>query len=284
MLGAHCEGPFINRNRNGIHPENVLLEPINGIDSLAECYGSENITSGAIKLVTIAPELPGALSAITALKKHSIISAIGHTTTTHEIAIDSMAAGASTITHLFNAMEPLHHRNPGVFGLLGGAGTEKPFFGIIADGIHLHPTCVNIAWHAHPEGLILVTDAMFATGLPDGIYDWTNGEKIEKCGQVLKLHGSDGKIAGSATMMVECVNNFMTWTGATEAEALNAATRTPARMLGLEKEKGSLDAGSDADLVILDLVEGEDGSKSFTVEQVWKFGRLVHTSSVQTTK
>jgi len=176
-------------------------------------------------------------------------------------------------------MDPLHHRNPGVFGLLGGAGTEKPFFGIIADGNHLHPTCVNIAWHAHPEGLILVTDAMFATGLPNGVYDWTNGDRIEKRGPVLHLHGSEGKIAGSATMMIECVNNFMAWTGASESEALIAVTRTPARMLGIEKEKGSLNAGADADLVILDLLQGEDGKRNFTVEQVWKFGKLVHQSA-----
>ena len=138
------------------------------------------------------------------------------------------------ITHLFNAMRPLHHRNPGIFGLLGtpSSSIQKPYFGIIADGIHLHPTSIKIAWNAHPDGLILVTDAMGLAGMPD----------------------------------------FLNWTGASVPEALKAVTETPAKMLGLQGIKGTLEEGADADLVVLDLQEDEGGEKKFVVDEVWRFG------------
>jgi N-acetylglucosamine-6-phosphate deacetylase len=252
---------------------------LDGFESLSNFYGSENIQGGdegTIKLITIAPELPGAIDAINELKKRGIISAIGHSTINYEHAISALSEGASTITHLFNAMEPLHHRNPGIFGTLGIPSDKKPFFGIIADGIHLHPTCINIAWHSHPDGCILVTDAMFAAGLPDGIYDWTNGDKIEKRRQILHLVDSDSKIAGSAATLIECVNNFLNWTGASIGEALKTVTTTPARMLGIEKTKGVLEPGADADILILDEVTGADGWKNLKVDQVWKFGEKVY--------
>jgi len=253
------------------------MAPSKGLDSLIDCYGFANLIGpdASVKLITLAPEQPGALEAITELRKHGIIASIGHSTTTYEKALLALDAGATTITHLFNAMEPLHHRNPGVFGLLGVPSETKPFFGIIADGIHLHATCVNIAWHAHPDGLILVTDAMFAAGLPDGVYDWTNGDKIEKEGQVLKLVGSGGKIAGSAATMMECVNNFLNWTGASVGEALSAVTSAPARMVGVMGNKGCLDAGADADLVVLEESE-ERGERKLEICEVWKFGELVY--------
>jgi N-acetylglucosamine-6-phosphate deacetylase len=255
------------------------VEPSGGFSSLKEFYGEENLEGGedgSVKLVTIAPELPGAIDAINKLKERGIIAAMGHSTSTYESALGALSAGASTITHLFNAMEPLHHRNPGIFGTLGVPGVDKPFFGIISDGIHLHPTCLNIAWHSHPDGCILVTDAMFAAGLPDGIYDWTNGDRIEKKGQLLLLAGSEGKIAGSAATMIECVNHFLNWTGASIAEALRTVTKTPARMLGLQGTKGVLSPGADADILVLEETIDEDGFRQLNVEQVWKFGEKVY--------
>ncbi len=130
------------------------------------------------------------------ITSRGIIYSIGHTEATYEEASQAVAAGATMITHLFNAMRPLHHRNPGVFGVLGIAESlPRPYFGIIADGIHLHPTSIKIAFNAHPEGFILVTDAMHLVGLEDGVYEWTNGERIVKIGARLVLEGSD-KIAG----------------------------------------------------------------------------------------
>jgi N-acetylglucosamine-6-phosphate deacetylase len=257
----------------------VLLEPFAGIDSILDCYGEENVQDGeekAVKLVTLAPELPGALDAIKEMRQIGIVSAIGHSTATYEQAMSALNAGARTITHLFNAMEPLHHRNPGIFGTLGVPSENKPFFGIITDGIHLHSSCVNIAWHSHPAGCILVTDAMFAAGLPDGIYDWMDGDQIEKKGQVLHLANSDGKIAGSAATMIECVNNFMNWTGASIAETLATVTSTPARMLGIEQTKGMLEPGADADILVLEDAVDDKGWKTLKVDQVWKFGKKVY--------
>ncbi|KAI4913267.1 uncharacterized protein J4E92_009890 [Alternaria infectoria] len=275
-LGAHCEGPFLSPTKNGIHNTSVLRTPgvDNSISSLESCYGASNLTSPSpISLITLAPELPGALSSIPSLTSHGIRVSIGHSEATYEEAKCAVKAGCSMITHLFNAMRPLHHRNPGIFGLLGtpSSSITKPYFGIIADGIHLHPTSIKIAWNAHPDGLVLVTDAMRLAGMPDGTYEWTNGSKIIKQGPLLTLE-ENGKIAGSSIQLVDCVSNFLNWTGSTVPEALRAVTETPARMLGLEGVKGCLDEGADADLCVLDLKENEDGEKRFVVDEVWKFG------------
>ncbi|KAH7077976.1 hypothetical protein BKA63DRAFT_509432 [Paraphoma chrysanthemicola] len=273
-LGAHCEGPFLSPTKNGIHNASVLQDPVNGLASLADCYGHANLeTPSPIKLITLAPELPGALSSIEALTSHDIHVSIGHSEASYEEAKAGVRAGASMITHLFNAMRPLHHRNPGIFGTLGTAShsIRKPYFGIIADGIHLHPTSIKIAWNAHPDGLILVTDAMRLAGMPDGTYDWTNGSRIIKQGALLTLE-ENGKIAGSSIQLVDCVTNFMNWTGASVPEALKAVTATPATMLGMQDVKGTLKEGADADLVVLDLQEAVGGEKKLVVDEVWKFG------------
>lgn len=283
-LGAHCEGPFLNPTKNGIHKATVLREPINGMADMASCYGFANVGhSSPIQLVTLAPELPGALSSIQALTESGIKVSIGHSEATYEEAKLAIKSGASMITHLFNAMRSLHHRNPGIFGLLGthSSSIRKPYFGIVADGIHLHPTSIKIAWNAHPDGLILVTDAMRLTGMPDGIYDWTNGSRIIKHGTMLTLE-ENGKIAGSSIQLVDCVTNFLNWTGASVPEALKAVTDTPARMLGIEDVKGSLKAGADADLVVLSLQDGGVGcEKKLVVDQVWKFGAKVFDNALE---
>jgi N-acetylglucosamine-6-phosphate deacetylase len=283
-LGAHCEGPFMSPTKNGIHNAAVLREPVNGMLDIADCYGPAHIGhSSPIKLITIAPELPGALPSIQALTNSGIRVSIGHSEATYEEAKSGIKAGASMITHLFNAMRPLHHRNPGIFGLLGtpSSSIRKPYFGIIADGIHLHPTSIKIAWNAHPEGLILVTDAMRLAGMPDGTYDWTNGSRIIKQGPLLTLE-ENGKIAGSSIQLVDCVTNFLNWTGASVPEALKAVTETPARMLGMEDVKGVLKEGADADLVILDLQnDAVRGEKKIVVDQVWKFGAKVFDNASQ---
>lgn len=276
-LGAHCEGPFLNPTKNGIHNASVLQEPANGLLDLAKCYGINNLQSPSpITLITLAPELPGAMSSIQALTDRGIHVSIGHSEASYEEAKAGIKAGASMITHLFNAMRPLHHRNPGIFGLLGTASSSvrKPYFGIIADGIHLHPTSIKIAWNAHPNGLILVTDAMRLAGMPDGTYDWTNGSRIIKDGPLLTLE-ENGKIAGSSIQLVDCVTNFLNWTGASVPEALRAVTEAPAKMLGIENVKGTLKEGADADLVVLDLQEMMGGEKKLVVDEVWKFGTKV---------
>jgi len=249
-----------------------------------------------IKMITVAPELGRMTNLISSLCARGIVCSIGHSDATYEEASDAVTAGASMITHLFNAMAPLHHRNPGPFGVLGVADHpdhRRPYFGIIADGIHLHPATTKIAWNAHPDGLILVTDAMHMAGLPDGEYPWTNGTAehfIVKTGAILRLRDSD-TIAGSSTILIDCVNNFLRWSGASVPKVLGSVTATPAAMLGLRGVKGTLDPGADADLVILsEETHGGDGTPSFpspsssssaaaaaavpklVVDEVWKFG------------
>ena len=280
-LGAHCEGPFLNPTKNGIHNASILQEPQNGISDVEACYGASNTSS--IKLVTLAPELPGALDSIPELTERGVLVSIGHSEATYEEAKAGIRAGASMITHLFNAMQPLHHRNPGIFGLLGtpSSSIRKPFFGIIADGIHLHPTSIKIAWNAHPDGLILVTHAIRLPGMPDGTYDWTHLSRIIKQGALLTLE-ENGKIAGSSIQLIDCVTNFLNWTGASVPEALKAVTETPAKMLGLQHVKGVLEEGADADLVVLDLQPGAgEAEMKLVVDEVWKFGVKVFDSARQ---
>lgn len=239
-LGAHVEGPFLNPTKNGVHNP-AVLRTASTFSDLEDMYGASNLTPSPgtqapipVKMITAAPELGNMTALIPSLTSRGIIVSIGHSEATYEEASSAVAAGATMITHLFNAMRPAHHRDPGIFGVLGAAdsddttaavatkpnssnnttnleasksndkknkeekGERRPYFGIIADGIHLHPTTVRIAWRAHPDGLVLVTDAMHMAGLPDGRYDWTNGEGehyIVKKGHVLLLEGT-GAIAG----------------------------------------------------------------------------------------
>ncbi|KAJ5902415.1 hypothetical protein N7495_002943 [Penicillium taxi] len=274
-LGAHVEGPFISPGRNGIHKIEVL-RAAESFNDIIHCYGAENLTADTpIKMMTAAPEVGNMMAQIPEIVRRNIIYSIGHSDATYEQAVSATHQGARMITHLFNAMRPFYHRNPGVFGLLGQSERLRPYYGVIADGIHLHPTSIKIAYNAYPDGLILVTDAMRLCGLPDGVYDWTNGERIVKTGARLILEGSD-KIAGSSATLIECVNNFRRWSGASTADAINAVTVAPARLLGLEGVKGSLEAGADADLVVLGEVDDAYSGATLTVDQVWKFGIKIH--------
>lgn len=285
-LGAHVEGPFLNPTKNGIHKVENLITA-SSFEDLDECYGASNLSPSKdpldgsplpprVKMITAAPERGAMSSLIPSLTSRGIIFSMGHTEATYEEATLAVSRGCTMITHLFNAMRPLHHRNPGVFGVLGRAESQpRPSFGIIADGIHLHPTSVKIAFNAHPDGFILVTDAMHLVGLPDGTYDWTNSERIIKMGSKLVLEADTSKIAGSSISLIECVNNFLAWSGASIPQALAAVTTTPASMLGLAGEKGSLDNDADADLCIFSEERGEDGELKLVVDQVWKFGSKV---------
>ncbi|KAK7407938.1 N-acetyl-glucosamine-6-phosphate deacetylase [Neonectria punicea] len=278
-LGAHCEGPFLSPTKNGVHNVDVLMQA-ESIEDLERCYGAENMTPTGdgklpIKMITAAPEVGRMMDLIPQLTSKGIIYSIGHSEATYEEASQAVGKGATMITHLFNAMRPLHHRNPGVFGVLGKAESiPRPYFGIISDGIHLHPTTIKIAYNSHPDGFILVTDAMHLVGLPDGAYPWTNGGhtcNIIKKGSQLLLEGSE-TIAGSSITLLECVNNFLLWTGTGIPQALGAVTSTPAAMLGLQGVKGTLDAGADADLVVLS-EEIVGGCHRLVLDEVWKFGQ-----------
>lgn len=195
-LGAHVEGPFMSATKKGVHNLSILRAATDGFVSLEECYGAENLTSSTVKMITAAPEVEGIMDSIPELVSRGIVFSIGHTEADYETAAEAIDKGAMMVTHLFNAMKPLHHRDPGIFGLLGqNHGAKRPYFGLIADGIHLHPTTVKIAWAAHPQGMVLVTDALALMGMDDGIYEWTNGDRIVKKGPNLTKEGTD-TIAG----------------------------------------------------------------------------------------
>lgn len=300
-LGAHIEGPFLSPTKAGIHAPAVLQKAESGFSDLIKCYREENLKNAA--LITAAPEQIG-LSTISEITKRGVIYSIGHTEATFEEASSAVSQGATMITHLFNAMRPLHHRNPGIFGVLGattvakttppssprtgkgmdgkgtaGAGKEvreggvkRPYYGLIVDGIHLHPTSVKIAYSAHPSGCVLVTDAMHLVGLPDGLYSWggASSKKIQKTGSKLTLEGED-TLAGSAAGLLECLNNFLNWTDAGVASSLGTVTEAPASVLGIGNKKGTLRRGADADLIVLGQVDSERGVR-LVVEEVWKFG------------
>lgn len=304
-LGAHCEGPFIHPKKRGAHSEEHILSPPEGIISVKDMYGKDSlqpknsvIWSRAIRKVTIAPELPGAIDAIRALTHdHGVICSIGHSTATYEQGLEALSAGASVITHLFNAMEPFLHRAPGLVGLISapvGDVEVKPYFGLITDDIHLSPSSACAAWTMSEDRCILTTDATASTGLPDGTYDSRLGVRVAKRGKKLVIEGTDTVAGGyvtadqcneiygrqghlltstnnSAATLLECVNNLIRWTGLSAARVLKTVTETPARMLGCLDTKGKLQPGTDADLVVFSWAR-EQGQAVLKLDQVWKFG------------
>ncbi|XP_047213937.1 N-acetylglucosamine-6-phosphate deacetylase-like isoform X2 [Girardinichthys multiradiatus] len=250
FLGFHLEGPFISLEKKGAHPERYLRTfRSGGIEDLIEAYGSlDNVA-----MVTLAPELPRSQSVVRELCQRGITVSLGHSVANLSQAEDAVQHGASFITHLFNAMLPFHHRDPGIVGLLTSdqipAG-RTVFYGMIADGIHTNPAALRIAHRAHPSGLVLVTDAITAMGLPPGHH--TLGQ------QVIEIQGLHAYVTGTKTLsgsiatMDMCVQHFKQASGCSVEEALEAASLHPAQLLGISHKKGSLDYGADADLVLLD--------------------------------
>jgi N-acetylglucosamine-6-phosphate deacetylase len=243
VLGVHLEGPFLNPFFGGAHPSNLFL-PFEGIHPILDCYGSLE----GVKIVTLAPELPNALIWIEKLKESGVVVSAGHTQCTLEEYQAGLNAGVTMCSHLFNAMTPFHHRSPGLVGLI--LSRTPLFYSIIADKKHVHPTALKMAWLANPEGLILVTDAISALGADEGTYRL--GDKKIKVENGRPLLAGTTTLAGSVLSMDEAVRNLREVTGCTIAEAVYAATGCPAKVLGIDREKGSLDVGKDADFNVLD--------------------------------
>ncbi|WWC58744.1 uncharacterized protein I303_101288 [Kwoniella dejecticola CBS 10117] len=363
-LGWHLEGPFLHPCKSGCHPSQNLVDCSDGISSMKQIYGVNNLcnTEGMIKMITLAPDVEGVLGIIPFLAENGWKISLGHTNATFEQAFEGLKNGATMLTHMFNAMPSLHHRDSGVIGLLGLPHTDfaeskkfhkttntdsnlvlnakrlrlqaqdsypsempnenedgtpsligdydesdksscfecirtpsldvnstsaskeigapeqlpatgdlpdtvqRPFFSIIADGIHVHPQVVAMAYNSHPEGCILISDAMHMMdpSLPDGLHPW-RGSKIEKKDRKITLEGTD-TLAGSILPLQEAVINLSKFAGIPLAKAVVCATYVPAQALGgaVEKKVG-LQVGCWADLCIWD-GEGLKG--------VWK-GRLV---------
>ncbi|ORY50493.1 Metallo-dependent hydrolase [Rhizoclosmatium globosum] len=279
VLGAHIEGPFLSSQKKGAHDVDVLRSAPNGYADFIDCYGPTlEEPDSAIAIITVAPELEGLHACIKELKQRSkIVVSLGHTKSNYKDAEAAVAAGASMITHLFNAMEPFHHRDPGPVGLIGSSlqncPVDKPFYGIITDGVHADPSSVRIAYVAHPEGCVLVTDAISAAGVDGEIFTLGTMTVRRKSEVEVVIDGTE-TIAGSVVTMPTCIKNLVRFTGCTLAQAINAATLHAAKCIGLEHRKGTLMPGTDADFVILDGFDEKDPSV-FNIASVYVNGEKV---------
>lgn len=239
-LGIHLEGPFISHARRGVHPEENILPP-----SPAALKKFFSAAGEKIAVLTIAPELPGALETIAAAKQMGICVSLGHTDGDMESAERAMAAGARHATHTFNAMRPLEHRQPGVLGaVLTQDGLTAD---IIADGIHVSPSVVKLFLAAKGnKNAVLISDALSATGMPDGEYPLGAMMVEVKQGRCT----AKGRLAGSVLTMDVAVRNVMKFAAWSLQQSVALATANPARVLGAGK-KGVLTRGADADIVAL---------------------------------
>lgn len=241
ILGLHLEGPSLNTEKAG-------ALPTSGIRPIDPFEYSSYFASGLVKLITIAPEQTGALELISQGRSQGIVFSIGHTRATYEQAKLAVDAGATSATHLFNAMDPLHHRDPGAIG----AVLDDPRFyaEIIADGVHLHPAIIRLVVKVKgPERLVLVTDSIRASGMPDGETTLA-GEKVTVKDGIARTQA--GALAGSTLTLDQALRNFITFTGLPLPEAVRTVTSTPATLLGLTEKKGAIAVSKDADLVMLD--------------------------------
>jgi len=242
ILGIHMEGPYINPEKKGAQKEDEIKKI-----SLKEFLEFNQASSNLIRLVTIAPEMPGAIGLIKYLCKQGIIASVGHTNATYVQTQAGIQAGLSHVTHTFNAMRGLHHREPGVVG--AALTSPELTVEVIADGIHIHPIVLKILTKIkEDEKVVLITDAMRAAGLKEGTYDLGGQEVIVAKGQArLK----DGTLAGSVLTMDKAVKNMVNKIGIQLPKAIQMASFNPARSIGVENRKGSLEPGKDADIVIL---------------------------------
>ena len=239
-LGLHCEGPFLNRQKKGAHNPAHLRLP--SLEAVAAWSPQQHV-----HLVTLAPELPGALPVVEALVSRGVLVSSGHSMATYAEAQAAFAAGARYGTHLFNAMPTLEHREPGLPGAL--LTTPEQTIGIIPDGVHVHPAIVALAWRAKgPKRINIVTDAMAALGMPPGRYMLADQEVIvtERDARL-----ASGTLAGSVIPMDAALRNVLAFTGCSLPEALETITSTPADLLGMGQLRGRIIPGAYADLVFL---------------------------------
>ena len=239
-LGIHLEGPFISHARRGVHPPQYLLAP-----TLAWFERFWQAASGRIRMMTIAPELENSIEVIAEAARRGVCVSLGHSDADLETAERGIAAGAHHATHTFNAMRPLDHRSPGI---LGAVLTDRRVSAdIIADGVHLDPAIVKLVAAAKgPEQTVLITDAISATGMPDGRYRLGSFEVDVRDGKCM----ADGRLAGSVLTMDRAVRNLARFAAWDLRHAVAAASRNPARVAGIAN-KGVLAVGADADFVVL---------------------------------
>ena len=249
--GIHIEGRYLSEARRGAHKSELLAPPdLDELRLFLEHIGP--LTAH----FTLAPELPGGEAFVRAATAAGATAALGHSAATYEEAVDAFSYGITAVTHLFNALPPLHHRKPGP---VGAALAEGVFMEIICDGFHLHPAVVKTVWQAVPKDkLVLITDSLSAARCADGEYLLAGLKVFVRNGLATN---EEGHISGSTISLYDAVRNLMRFCSASLAEVLPFATINPARMVGLDRSIGSIEAGKRADFCLID-------PKSLEISQV----------------
>ena len=242
LVGINMEGPFISPSKKGAQAaDNIIPCDYEYFCQLQDAAG------GLIRLVDLAPEEPGAMEFIDKAKEQVVIS-LAHTASDYDTAKKAIERGASHATHLYNAMPPMNHRQPGVIGAV--RDSEKCHAELICDGVHVHPSVIRATFAMFgEERIILISDSMRATGLEDGEYT-LGGQPVTVKGNLATLH--DGTIAGSATNLMDCMRFVVKEVGLSLETAVRCATANPAREIGIYHDVGSITAGKKADFVLLD--------------------------------
>ena len=241
-MGIHLEGPFISREKRGVHPPEHIKDA-----DLALFERMWQAARGHVKVMTVAPEIPGGEELIREATRRGVTISLGHSNATQDQAQRGIDAGGRHATHTFNAMRPLDHREPGIIGTL--LTNEHVTAEMIIDGVHVDPTIVRLFLKAKgKDGAVLVTDGISATGMPDGRYH-LGGFEVEVKGDTCLSH--DGRLAGSVLTLDRAVRNVMSFGGWKLEDAVGLATRNPARTVGICERKGVIAAGADADFVVL---------------------------------
>lgn len=259
LMGAHLEGPFVNPVRRGALPESWLRQP--DVPLLRRLIDA---AEGHLRLLTMAPELPGARAVLKEAVSAGCVVALGHSDAGYDQAREAFDAGARHLTHAFNAMRPLHHREPGLLGAaLDSAGVTVE---LIADGVHVHPAAARMLVAAKDTANVaLITDGVSCAGLSEGTFSIGEQEVHLSQGRITL---ADGTIAGGAATMDAVVRSVLDWGLAPLAGAVRMASTVPARVLGQDSRKGRIAPGYDADLVALD--------EELKVAMTWVGGRIVY--------
>ncbi|TCP59224.1 N-acetylglucosamine-6-phosphate deacetylase [Tumebacillus sp. BK434] len=259
LLGVHLEGPWINPKHKGAQNGSHVIGP-----TLEEAQALLQSGEGLVKLVTMAPETPNASAVIAYLTSQGVNVSVGHSDATYEQVKAAIPHGLGHVTHCYNAMRPLHHREPGVVG--AAMYHDELTAELIADGIHVHPVAMSILYRLkHSDGLVLVSDGMRAVGMEDGSYDLGGLNVVMQNGEA-RLE--DGTLAGSTLTLEKAVQNMVNLCGVPLPDAVKMASETPARVIGAGERKGRLASGFDADFLLLD--------RQLNVSAVYRGGQLIH--------
>ena len=261
VLGIHLEGPFINPARGGLIRSDRIWGPHRG-----DLVKILRLAKGRLRMMTLAPELPRALGLLPHLHEAGAIGSMGHTEATFQEARAGFSEGIRHVTHLYNAMRGIHHREPGALGaVLADHGVTTQ---LICDGIHVHPEILRLTRQLlSPEAIVLITDALPSAGLADGVYAY-DGRPYEARNGSAWHHAQEGdRLFGTTLLLDEMVRRAMKFMGTSFQETIAMASRNPARTLGLEKRIGTLTRGAQADLVLWD--------KKFQVTETIIRGRTV---------